>query len=85
MRPPTPRLRINSEDFFDNENGPPSKQNELFSQKQHHQQHQQQNSNASSVNNTNTNTANFSNTANNYNENIAILVADSDVLDISVL
>lgn len=93
MRPPTPRLRINSEDFIDNDNnhGPPG---DSSSDTQFLSLHSQNLSNniTYSTNNTTSSTSTSSSSANtnsaiisSYDGKIADLVADSDIQDISVL
>lgn len=90
MRPPTPRLRINSEDFIDNDNGPPGS-SETTSDTQFLSLHAQISNLTYSTNNTHDITtvaaANTNQQAiiSSYDEKIAVLVADSDIQDISVL
>lgn len=90
MRPPTPRLRINSEDFIDNDhNGPPGS-SETTSDTQFLSLHSQISNLTYSTNNTHdttssTNTSQQQAIISSYDEKIAVLVADSDIQDISVL
>lgn len=91
MRPPTPRLRINSEDFIDNDNGPPGSSEN--SDTQFLSLHSQISNLTYSTNNTRDTSTNVSTTTytnqqaiiSSYDEKIAVLVADSDIQDISVL
>lgn len=99
MRPPTPRLRINSEDFLDNNNdnsqvtGPPF--DSFLTISNHTQQQQQQALHSQTTNNHTTTTATtplqqqqeHTNALNNFyfEDTLAALAAETDLQDISVL
>lgn len=89
MRPPTPRLRINSEDYLDNDNGPPgSSDTQLFLHSQNSNLTYSTNNTSHEEASTNTMTSTTNNQKtiiSSYDEKIAVLVADSDIQDISVL
>lgn len=90
MRPPTPRLRINSEDFIDNDNGPPCSSDTQFLSLHSQNSNLTYSTNNTRDNNTSTNAATSAYTdsqaiISSYDEKIAVLVADSDIQEISVL